>query len=772
MMPTYPSYTSPLEAFARGDYCYAARHAGDDRTLRGAALIMIGNTEEGLPLLDGASSPEALYYRAYGLLGHGEVKEAAKEVERCIAKCNRNQALLNKAEKLKNLISRQRIRVLVQANNNPYPRHWQMVHEMKESAQFEIISIGFHAADDIRIEPYETLESVLGKLPKGWAPDFYFCHQVEYNLMPVGIENAPLPIIGFTGDHDLHIHTCYHHLKLLDAIVVACSTDHSEVTRAYGIDSFTFCKVFGVDVDTFKPPIDRKDIDIFFSGMVFHPYHDDKARLIDRLMQLSDKYNVRVFNYRLSDAEYAKYLAESKMTLTYVRRYGQVPSRGLEALRRGAVVLSQEGGEIELFFPEDYGVVPYRADNLEAVAERVLSQWETKYKSAALRGMKKTIETFSLRVCVDRYLKFLALISSGIDIRARKRDNHIGSQLRYPSLLGPGGPVVFTTNPYYIISKSYKMTQTRLEKLLEVQSDAYGFNILGQCYALNYFYNKQYLQINKEKLLIAAMKTLEYGHSRFPSNLALLFNYGRICYHGGYTENAKRAFQDILSLDNYQYDTLDSFYPYDFFPEFFPYRSLIDEVVNSLIKQDDSSRVNLLSIILSGVWYYLGTISYEAGDYGKASNYAEKAISYLPSIPFYHLLAAKALYHGARELYGTGCLEKAVKHLKIVFDISPSMMHPDMTLFISAYQKLGKDENDPEVSPYVERWRRHMKARSAVSAEESRPTLRQKCLRFLLQPLKKRYVKWRKATLGTRRLLPLREEIRLRLKRRKEEKRP
>src|SRR5580692_3880950 len=70
---------------------------------------------------------------------------------------------------------------------------------------------------DIAFQPGDSWADISSRLPSRWAPDCVILN-LAYNVLPVGIFSAPLPLIGYASDWPLHWHY-YRRLALhLDRI--------------------------------------------------------------------------------------------------------------------------------------------------------------------------------------------------------------------------------------------------------------------------------------------------------------------------------------------------------------------------------------------------------------------------------------------------------------------------------------------------------------------------------------------------------------------------
>ena len=622
------AYGSAAAAFDDGNYAYAARHAEEDQLLRGAALIMLGHEEGGWPYLEGLESPWAAYYRAIALWGQpGGEREALAELRRCLADANVDLRCRRRAGKLERLIAGGPLRVLVQGKHEKPPSSFSIVHAMKQTSA-DVISIGYQPGDDISMEPYESLEQIHARLPKGWAPSFYHCYQVESNLMPIGLEDAPYPLLGYASDYDTRVQTCYYRAQAFDAMAVTGEVDHHEIRRGFRLPCILFPKAIGVWAEAFeRADPHHKTVDLFCSGSPMSFYQVDKGRLVYRLMQLSDRYRVRIHRGFLTPEQYVADTCGSKVVFSFVRRQPVWSSRATDALAGGAVVLYQEGGGLELFYSEMEGAVPYREDNLEAVIERVLGQWDETYAEAALRGRARVLREFDLKVCMERYLKRLAILGAEVNVAARGKGEGQRRErsLRYPPF--PRGAIVVGEERRKAVwTVGFQETVRTLRDVPADARTANEFNILAFSHFLLGFRKwqagaKAGVSLAAPEVaddLTEAWRCFATGVERFPDDLVLRFNWGRVACLIERHQEAYEIFGAILNRQTLHLDPLGDLFGDDFADRHLAFRAYIDGVVRYLLHKKPEDLKLLLRIVLASVWWYRGMLECEQGQWTRA----------------------------------------------------------------------------------------------------------------------------------------------------------
>jgi hypothetical protein len=414
-------------AFQAGDYTTAALSAKSDE-LRGAALVLLGNHEDGMPLLEGLSSPRATFYRAFGLRGLGHDDRAQALFRQLQGDPTYGKVAL---VFLSHLRSR-RIRVLLQGRSDPGCPDYDFVGAARTLPHLDIKVVGYSASSDIVIDHTTTYEEMMFKLPSHWQPDFFLSHLVEDNPPPIGIEFAAFPTFCHTQDYDRHFHHCIHYLRLFDSVIALGRADHDDMRRLTGASVFVFPKLLGISLRQDRKTHTRRDTDVFVSGSLFNLTRS-KSQYIFDVTQLPSRYRIEMVDGYMSTDDYYRSLGRAKATFTHVHRWGLINGRAIEAISQGTCALYQEGGELGIFLKEEDGAIPYGPGNAMATLEQVIDQWESKYAACAKTGSKKVANIFKFETCVHRYIHFLELCAAQGVQRNHRSVDPVFSQIRYPN---------------------------------------------------------------------------------------------------------------------------------------------------------------------------------------------------------------------------------------------------------------------------------------------------------------------------------------------------
>ena len=218
------------QAFALGDYHRVAAEGGPDAWRTHAALGLCGNIRPALERLATLGSDDARFHEGVILWIDGDEFGAI----RLLARCDNEHA-----DNLLNLIQKPRISVLSQL---PWRRSTGSPHTLLQAGdmdpKFRIRNISFADAD----LPNEPNADIHTFYDADDPPDLYLAEMIEWHIIPPNLQELPCPIIGQTGDYDLHIQTLYPWLRLFDELVVTDSTEYADVARLVDAPVTTFCK--------------------------------------------------------------------------------------------------------------------------------------------------------------------------------------------------------------------------------------------------------------------------------------------------------------------------------------------------------------------------------------------------------------------------------------------------------------------------------------------------------------------------------------------------
>lgn len=267
----------------------------------------------------------------------------------------------------------------------------------------EILTFGFNEGVDIKICPEENFSEVIGRLPEGWNPDLCILWNVEWYLLPEGIENAPCPVIVVEMDWDYDIPLSRTIVQSAD-LVVTIGDFEKESVYALGATDVEIFYSQGIMEDYIPSnpvKIRERQYDIYYSTLFIDDInHPDRSRWILRLCDLADKYRVFI-GANPDHSGYIEDLRKAKLVFSY-HRYGSMSSRFLDAAAQGAVLI-EPGTEVKKYFDPDREYISVNEDNMAEEIEKYLSNPEK------LQEMSDTVYN-KVRKDYDARHRFVGLI--------------------------------------------------------------------------------------------------------------------------------------------------------------------------------------------------------------------------------------------------------------------------------------------------------------------------------------------------------------------------
>ncbi len=605
------------------------------RDLSGAvSLLTLGNYIDALKTLESlGKNGDVLYCKAVILWLKG-LTEEADEILTLLLKKNHD-----KAGKLKRLLQVP-VRALVQR----IP-----AIEFSDGGEVEVLRIGYDDKADVLVEPYETSASILSKIPRGWKADFFFYFKPEYGL-PVDFSNFPFPSVAFTADYDTHLFQRFEQIEGFDLLICASESDHFELSRIFKRPVWTHLTAQGIWVPEGNfPPVDQRPIDVFISGYVLHPFFKYKVETVNRVMELADRFNIKILDYTRTDvmsplndfltkSSYYEYLKRSKLVLAPpARRHGIVPTRGLEALATGCGVLYPSGSSLELLFPEGNGFFFYEEDGLTDLIINILEN-PSKISEAVLGGAERVRRLFAYPEAFVRMLKLIKLQLEGLLPTKNLRLTKAGVRRQKKSRV-----IILTTfnensgagpkDEIALHGLNRKRCLTLMNSGTPYRGDYKCANELAWACVGEFFARKLLGEPSPpESLVHEAIASLESSLSSVIGGkvpIVNLFNLSRLYFIVGDYPSAEKRFLKVLALSDREisFDPLreDLYAPIRFFPYFFDYASYVDVLIEYAMarKNNDGEGAlvhlgKLIGIVKDSAKLHLGIMAFEKGDYEKA----------------------------------------------------------------------------------------------------------------------------------------------------------
>jgi hypothetical protein len=610
------------DAFAGGDYLSAARQCSADTWQYWASLGLVAHPTDAAGALQRFAHPHAAFFSGVASWIAGD-DDRARHI---LAGCENAHA-----RRLADLIGRGRITILAQL---PWNRRgpWDILTHLKDPV-FQLLNVSFHH-DDIKNQPYADARTLI---PDRIDIDFFVAEMVEWHLIPPNIRTLGVPVIGHTSDFDLHIQAIAPWLDLCDEIIVLDSVEWREMRRIVDVPVSVFPKVFGVPVPMPSLRDHERDIDVFLSGTVNHPYHPDKDSLIHDVLGVPDIRLQIVQGFDRIEA-YHECLARSKMTCSFVRHAGAMPTRGLEALAMGCAIAVQEESALRLFGGESEGIVPYGPGTQRPAAAiaHVLARWSD-YSVRARAGAAMVRREFALDRVASQYLRFLTFLA------ARPRAMRPGAD---PDRLVQKRPVVhrgwLPSNRFGsgVLVTWAAATEARLERRLASEETPGLLNDLARERLLAHYHDQSH------EWLDTVVTPLQRAVERFPAALVARFNLVRVLIHFGDPKKVRRGLKllddTLRSKVDWHVELLDDVLPWDFCPLWFNYRSYFDAVTRA-IGFPNASAPELVQLILASLNHYRARYADEIAADLSTLELAAEAVRLDPQFLEYSLYHCKRL---------------------------------------------------------------------------------------------------------------------------------
>jgi hypothetical protein len=477
------------------------------------------------------------------------------------------------------------------------------------------------------------------------VPDFFVAEMLEWHLIPPNVRALRCPVIGHSSDFDLHIQTVAPWLQLFDELVVLDHVEWRQMSNVVPVPVSVFPQVFGVPAQLPRVSTGKREIDVFVSGTIMHPYHLDKDPVVLDIISVPHIQLRMIHGFEIR-GDYYHNLASSKVCCTFVRHAGAMPTRGLEALALGCAVVLQEENALRLFAGENEGVVPYRSapQDLAAAIRMVVLRWD-EYRLRARRGAEIIRRQFALEQVASRYLRFLTFLA------ARPRPSRAGPD---PDRLVQKRSVVHKGwLPSHRFGSGVLMdwaaaSTAAIERRLQSEETASLLNDLARERLLAHYHDRG----PSSQWLDQVVDPLERAVERFPQALVPRLNLVRTLLHFGGPACVRRGvslLDDTLGqpLDRWQVDPLDDVLPWDFCPSWFNYRRYLDAVTRGLVSPA-AAAPELVAVIVASLSHYRARYADEISGERSMWELAEDAVRFDPDFPEYMLYYCRLLMSRAR----------------------------------------------------------------------------------------------------------------------------
>ena len=228
--------------------------------------------------------------------------------------------------------------------------------------EHDIRTFGIEDGKQYRYDPvHETFPEVFARISQEWQPDLIVCWGPEETPPPRGIEDAPVPTVAIVSDWDYHYANLEWNLARYDvALMDIAGARHFQ--RPWVSPRYQF-PLYSQTSTIHEEYGERKDIDVLFVGSLAGGRNHVRARYIERLAQLADRYRIIATAGRYGQ-EYGRLMNRAKIVFNHTIR-GELNLRFFETLAAGAAAFIEEDNlECSLYCEDGKNVVLYNERNM------------------------------------------------------------------------------------------------------------------------------------------------------------------------------------------------------------------------------------------------------------------------------------------------------------------------------------------------------------------------------------------------------------------------
>ncbi len=686
---TDASLGTPEDWFTAGNFCGVAGSSQVDGQQISAAMGLIGQVHSAVAGLEKENSDEARFYLGAALWIDGNEAEATDVL---------SHSNLPEAKRLLALIRKPQINVLTQTV-------WE--EDVFEDDHFHVQHAGIKRTrrnseglwvPDCRI-PEKPFLGIREELTI--KPDFYFAHMIEWQYLPYDLTELDCPTFGVTSDTDIHIQNNAPWLPAFDQVITLGPEEWAKVRSLRHGPVCTFPKLFGINPNHFQTITapENREVDVFISGTMSSHYHPDKARLLQALLG-DTSLHIRSMDGFLAPLSYASELMRSKVSFTYIRHPGSMPSRGVESLAAGCAVLTQAGSALGLYVGQDEGVYIYEPDQLANRINDLVENWQT-VGPQAQRGSQIMRREFQQSRCISQFLRFLTVQTANAGQSRWRQSPDAPHQKR---VIAKKGWVYPPTINQCQLKHTWKECEEkesvnpRASQIIDAarEVDLYLSSDIPDIQRLMRNPD-EYKKINRmqTELNEDANRIYRHGWDTHPDSLALRFNGIRHDLHLGEPEYIQEVLDHVRSILNNTesfgvIDPHEDIMPWDYHGAFFNYRSYLDTLTlglgNNCLDTD-----KLKNLILASLAHYLGQYTGEV-------EHLEQAVNWDPEFPRYQYSLARSLLLRNN----VGDAERATSLLEVLFN-SSILITPSFRLLTNIQEHCNV--SIPEWETYENRFR-------------------------------------------------------------------
>lgn len=567
------------------------------------------------------------------------------------------------------------MRVLLLGLGNAPPRfHFASIHcenyLERNTEGHEIITFGYNEGVDIRINIEDSFEKVVENLPRGWIPDCCILWEVDWNLLPKGIENAPFPTIAIPWDWDYDVPLSKNCADLTD-LLIAFGDFEQEALQTMTTSKVE--KFYSVGMmEKYFPPYPKKikdrKYDILYTTGISDTEKLDRSKWILKLCSLSDKYHVNIDEHSPNFDGYIDLLRDSKLVLSH-HRYGSMSGRILDAGAQGTITL-ETGTEIEKHFIPDSEYIPVNEENIFEQINKYLSN-EALLQEMSDRVYAKVIKEYEARKRFVWFLEFLDKI-----LKSRKSLKKVNTFTEYEKHIRRGEIYFysfFRATSYFIVNSANKLIESGIEefkKAVDIEPTPQAMTNLAIAQA-TYDLLDNRKEFLKDKIPVDTdlLKKVIASH---PFYVMAYYNLGLFQMRINDYKGARNTFSMAIKLFENSKSQLDPWCLHN--RDFDLFNNLLRKPLNHNLLlfrkgEEDRAMKNMRNLYHAATLFFISLIEENEGDIYKVLESLLKAHSLYPESGLIAMNAAKRLYLFGYRKESLVMYEKAISLLPLQIDL-------------------------------------------------------------------------------------------------------
>jgi glycosyltransferase involved in cell wall biosynthesis len=257
----------------------------------------------------------------------------------------------------------------------------------------EWLAFDLQGPADLVVGPGDSWEEIKARFPDGWQPDLVVLHPT-YRVVPLGLWNAPAPLVAFAGDWNLQGHAYRRLLGHCDRVLT--DVPGVEALARAGIRHAEPHYLYGTDRswDEGTPPEAPRDFDVVFVGN-FHPaIQAERLPWLARLAEIAPDARVVVAT-GVQGEEHRRLLGRARIVFNRSVR-GECNARVAEALASGALLFQErDNREVPALLRDREECVLYDDATLESLLRHYLGHEEERLAIARAGHDRRGTFTFA-----------------------------------------------------------------------------------------------------------------------------------------------------------------------------------------------------------------------------------------------------------------------------------------------------------------------------------------------------------------------------------------